>query len=95
MELARALSTNPELLLLDEVMAGLNPTEIDESVEMIRKIQESGITIVIVEHLMRVVTSLSSRMIVLNYGQIIADGTPNEVMNDPEVVTAYLGREYA
>lgn len=95
LELARALSTNPELLLLDEVMAGLNPTEIDESVEMIRKVHESGITIVIVEHLMRVVTSLSSRMIVLNYGQIIADGTPQQVMNDPDVVTAYLGREYA
>jgi branched-chain amino acid transport system permease protein len=95
LELARALSTKPELLLLDEVMAGLNPTEIDESVEMIRKIHQSGVTIIIVEHLMRVVTGLSTRMLVLNYGEVIADGAPEQVMSAPEVVTAYLGREYA
>ncbi|GIK37724.1 MAG: ABC transporter ATP-binding protein [Chloroflexota bacterium] len=95
LELARALSTKPELLLLDEVMAGLNPTEIDESVEMIRKIHESGVTLIIVEHLMRVVTSLSTRMLVLNYGEVIAEGEPEQVMRDPEVVTAYLGKEYA
>ncbi|MBE7555824.1 MAG: ABC transporter ATP-binding protein [Anaerolineales bacterium] len=95
LELARALSTKPELLLLDEVMAGLNPTEIDESVEMIRKIHESGVTLIIVEHLMRVVTSLSTRMLVLNYGEVIAEGGPEQVMRDPEVVTAYLGKEYA
>jgi branched-chain amino acid transport system permease protein len=95
LELARALSTKPELLLLDEVMAGLNPTEIDESVKMIRKIHESGITLVIVEHLMRVVTSLSTRMIVLNYGEVIASGLPEQVMNDADVITAYLGKDYA
>jgi branched-chain amino acid transport system permease protein len=95
LELARALSTKPELLLLDEVMAGLNPTEIDESVEMIRKIHQSGVAIIIVEHLMRVVTSLSTRMLVLNYGQVIAEGKPGQVMSNPKVVTAYLGREYA
>lgn len=95
LELARALSTKPELLLLDEVMAGLNPTEIDESVEMIRKIHESGVTLIIVEHLMRVVTSLSTRMLVLNYGEVIAEGEPEQVMRDAGVVTAYLGKEYA
>jgi branched-chain amino acid transport system permease protein len=95
LELARALSTKPELLLLDEVMAGLNPTEIDESVEMIRKIHESGVTLIIVEHLMRVVTSLSTRMLVLNYGEVIAEGQPEQVMRDPGVVAAYLGNEYA
>jgi branched-chain amino acid transport system permease protein len=95
LELARALSTKPELLLLDEVMAGLNPTEIDESVKMIRKIHESGVTIIIVEHLMRVVTSLSTRMLVLNYGEVIAEGEPEQVMSEPGVVTAYLGKDYA
>jgi branched-chain amino acid transport system permease protein len=95
LELARALSTKPELLLLDEVMAGLNPREIDESVEMIRKIYESGVTLIIVEHLMRVVTSLSTRMLVLNYGEVIADGEPEQVMSTPDVITAYLGKDYA
>lgn len=95
LELARALATHPRLLLLDEVMAGLNPAEIDESVEMIRKVHASGVTIVIVEHLMRVVTKLSTRMVVLHQGSVIAEGSPEAVMRDPMVVSAYLGKDYA
>lgn len=95
LELSRALATYPKLLLLDEVMAGLNPSEIDESVEMIRRIHESRVTIVIVEHLMRVVTSLSTRLVVLDQGQVIAEGEPQAVMQNPLVVSAYLGRDYA
>jgi branched-chain amino acid transport system permease protein len=95
LELARALATHPRLLLLDEVMAGLNPAEIDESVDMIRKVHASGVTIVIVEHLMRVVTKLTTRMIVLEQGKVIAEGKPDVVMRDPMVVSAYLGKDYA
>jgi branched-chain amino acid transport system permease protein len=95
LELSRALATHPHLLLLDEVMAGLNPAEIDESVEMIRKVHASGVTIVIVEHLMRVVTKLSTRMVVLHEGSVIAEGNPQAVMRDPTVVSAYLGKDYA
>jgi branched-chain amino acid transport system permease protein len=95
LELARALATNPRLLLLDEVMAGLNPAEIDESVEMIRKVHASGVTIVIVEHLMRVVTKLSTRMVVLHQGSVIAEGNPEAVMRNSIVVSAYLGKDYA
>ena len=91
LELARALATEPTLLLLDEVLAGLNPTEIDESIEMIRRIHHRGIAIVIVEHLLRVVTSLSDRIVVLDQGKVIASGDPTDVMNNPAVVAAYLG----
>jgi branched-chain amino acid transport system permease protein len=95
LELARALATQPTVLMLDEVLTGLNPREIDESVEMIRKIHLSQVTIVIVEHLMRVVTQLATRMVVLKQGEFLASGPPGEVMRNPDVITAYLGREHA
>lgn len=93
LELARALATQPRLLLLDEVLAGLNPTEINESVEMIRKIHDQGKTVLIVEHVVRAVTALSDRIVVLDQGSVVAEGEPKKVMTDPAVVTAYLGKK--
>ncbi len=91
LELARALATEPSLLLLDEVMAGLNPTEIDEIVPVIRSIRDDGVTILLIEHVMRAVMSLSEHAYVLNNGAIIASGPPRAVAADPQVVEAYLG----
>ncbi len=91
LELARALATEPSLLLLDEVMAGLNPTEIDEIVPVIRSIRDDGVTILLIEHVMRAVMSLSEHTYVLNNGAIIASGPPRTVAADPQVVEAYLG----
>jgi branched-chain amino acid transport system permease protein len=93
LELARALATRPSLLLLDEVLAGLNPAELDEAVAVLRTIHEDGVTIVLVEHLMRVVTGIAGRIVVLDQGLKLADGPPDEVMHDPAVQRAYLGRE--
>ncbi len=91
LEIARALATKPEMLLLDESFAGLNPTELDESIEIIKNIRARGITIMIIEHHMRVIMSISDRIVVLSYGQKIAQGTPHEIVNNPAVVEAYLG----
>jgi branched-chain amino acid transport system ATP-binding protein len=91
LELARALATGPRLLLLDEVMAGLNPTEIGEIVEVVRAIRASGITILLTEHVMQAVMSLADRVYVLNQGRVIAEGTPVEIAGNPAVVEAYLG----
>ena len=91
LELARALATGPRLLLLDEVMAGLNPTEIGEIVEVVRTIRASGITILLTEHVMQAVMSLADRVYVLNQGRMIAEGTPAEIAGNPAVVEAYLG----
>ena len=91
LELARALASQPRLLLLDEVLAGLNPTEVDEMVETIRRIREQGITILMIEHVMRAIMNLSDRILVLDFGELIAEGTPEEIAQNERVIKAYLG----
>ncbi|WP_303852165.1 ABC transporter ATP-binding protein [Seleniivibrio woodruffii] len=91
LEIARALATRPKLLLLDESFAGLNPAELDKSIEIIRNIKKSGITVMIIEHHMKVIMSISDRIVVLTYGQKIAEGTPDEIRHNQQVIEAYLG----
>ena len=95
LEMARALATNPQLLLLDEVMAGLTPREVGEAVELIREINQSGVTVLVVEHVMRAITGVSDRILVLHHGRKIAEDAPDAVLSDPRVVEAYLGERYA
>ncbi len=95
LELARALAMRPALLFLDEVMAGLNPAEIDAAVELIKRVRDRGITLVVIEHVMKAIRNLSDRIMVLYHGEKLTEGPPDEVLNNPEVVAAYLGRRYA
>lgn len=93
LEIAKALSTQPKLLLLDEVMAGLTPTEVQEMVRIINSINASGVTLIIIEHIMEAIMSLSKRIVVLNFGKKIMEGTPEEVSNSQQVIEAYFGVE--
>ena len=93
LEMARALATRPQLLLLDEAIAGLNPTEVGQMMDLIRAVQATGVTIFLIEHVMKAILGLSDKVIVLNHGEKIAEGPPQEVANDPRVITAYMGQK--
>lgn len=94
LEIARALATEPKLLLFDEVMAGLRPAEVDEMVQIIKQLRDQGITIFVIEHIMRAIMALSDRIVVIHFGKKIAEGPPQEVASDENVIKAYLGDEY-
>jgi len=94
LEIARALATRPRILLLDEVMAGLNPTDIEKAIQMIKRIRDSGVSVLLIEHMMQATMALSDRIIVLNEGAVLVTGSPKEVVENPAVIEAYLGKEY-
>jgi branched-chain amino acid transport system ATP-binding protein len=94
LELAKALATRPELILLDEVVAGLNPKEGDDMIAYIKGIRDQGITVLLIEHVMKAIMSLCNRIIVIHYGERIAEGAPEEISKNPRVIEAYLGEEY-
>ncbi len=95
LEVARALATEPKLIMLDEVMAGLNPTEVAEVMEIVMNIKALGITIVVIEHIMQAVMNISDTITVLSFGEKIAEGRPDEIVADPDVISVYLGSDYA
>ena len=95
LEVARAVATRPYLLLLDEVMAGLNNVEVDEALEMVRAVHATGVTVVLIEHVMRVIVGICDRAIVLESGRVLAEGKPEVVLRDERVIQAYLGERYA
>jgi branched-chain amino acid transport system ATP-binding protein len=95
LEVARAVATRPQLLLLDEVMAGLNNVEVDEALEMVRAVHATGVTVLLIEHVMRVIVGICRRAVVLDFGQVLAQGEPEAVLRDERVIQAYLGERYA
>ena len=95
LEVARAVATRPQLLLLDEVMAGLNNVEIDEALDMVRAVHATGVTVLLIEHVMRVIVGVCRRAVVLDFGQVLAEGEPEVVLRDERVIKAYLGERYA
>ena len=95
LEMARALATKPRVLLLDEVLAGLNPADVSKAIEIIRRVRDSGVSVLMIEHIMQAVMELSDRVVVINSGSVLKEGAPREVVSDPRVIEAYLGKEYS